>query len=204
MVLDSTKEQLMAAATKLFAQKGLEGTTVREIAQAAGVNVSLVSYHFDGKEGLYRACLESYGQSRLASSERLAVTPKSREEMRIRLEMFVDDLFESFLREPEISAIVQRECERGDQVNSDLFKKVFLKIHENLVKFVEAGKKAGFVSPDIDASLIGPILVGPLTHAMRMDRVIEKVLGHSLKQEKYRRKFKDQLLRVICGGILTN
>lgn len=51
------RSQLIAAATPLFAFKGLSGVNVREIGRAAGVNPSLISYHFGGKEGLYAAVL---------------------------------------------------------------------------------------------------------------------------------------------------
>ena len=56
--MDKTKEKIFEAATRLFAEKGLEGVTVREICRAARVNGALVNYHFHSKEGLYRACVE--------------------------------------------------------------------------------------------------------------------------------------------------
>ena len=67
------RDKLLAAATPLFAAKGFSGTNVREIAGAAGVNVSLISYHFGGKEGLYSAVLSEQfaGFARIAA---LAVT----------------------------------------------------------------------------------------------------------------------------------
>jgi AcrR family transcriptional regulator len=47
-----TREQLLAAAERLFAERGLAGVTVRLIAAAAGVNWSLVGYYFRGKDRL--------------------------------------------------------------------------------------------------------------------------------------------------------
>lgn len=47
-----TREQLLAAAERLFAQRGYAGVSVRMIAADAGVNWSLVGYYFRGKEGL--------------------------------------------------------------------------------------------------------------------------------------------------------
>ena len=41
----------------LFAMKGLNGVSVRGLARAAGVNISMISYYFGGKEGLYAAVL---------------------------------------------------------------------------------------------------------------------------------------------------
>ena len=56
--MDETKGKIVEAATKLFAERGLDGVTVREICAAAGVNVALVNYHFKSKEGLYAVCIE--------------------------------------------------------------------------------------------------------------------------------------------------
>ena len=51
------RAQLIAAATPLFAKKGLNGVSVRELAKSGGTNVSMISYHFGGKAGLYEAVL---------------------------------------------------------------------------------------------------------------------------------------------------
>ena len=56
--MDKTKERIIEAATRLFAERGLDGVTVREICRAAKVNGALVNYHFRSKEGLYRECVE--------------------------------------------------------------------------------------------------------------------------------------------------
>jgi AcrR family transcriptional regulator len=57
MMTNGLRTRLINAATPLFARQGLSGVNVRTIARAAGVNVSLISYHFGGKEGLYAAVL---------------------------------------------------------------------------------------------------------------------------------------------------
>lgn len=51
------RDNLLSIATPLFAEKGFNGVSIRELAAAAGVNSSLISYHFGGKEGLYSAAL---------------------------------------------------------------------------------------------------------------------------------------------------
>lgn len=49
----STRERILAAALPLFARHGFDGTSVRMVSGAAGVNVATLAYHFGGKEGLY-------------------------------------------------------------------------------------------------------------------------------------------------------
>jgi AcrR family transcriptional regulator len=53
----ATRQALFRAGSALFAEKGYDGTTVEEIAQAARANRAAISYHFGGKERLYGAIL---------------------------------------------------------------------------------------------------------------------------------------------------
>lgn len=49
------RARLLQHALRLFAERGLKGTSTRDIAQAAGTNVSAIAYYFGDKAGLYRA-----------------------------------------------------------------------------------------------------------------------------------------------------
>lgn len=51
----ATKEQILEAAEKLFAEKGFAATTLREIAKASGASGPLIVFHFNDKQGLYNA-----------------------------------------------------------------------------------------------------------------------------------------------------
>ncbi len=52
-----TPERLLQAATRLFADNGYRGASVRDICNLAGANPGAISYHFGGKRQLYRAVL---------------------------------------------------------------------------------------------------------------------------------------------------
>ncbi|MEO6053564.1 MAG: CerR family C-terminal domain-containing protein, partial [Chthoniobacterales bacterium] len=54
---DLAKAKLLEAALKVFAEKNLEGASVREIAEAAGQNVASIFYYFESKENLYLTLL---------------------------------------------------------------------------------------------------------------------------------------------------
>lgn len=54
-----TKEKIMEVARILFANNGFEGTSVRDIAKAADVNVASVNYHFSSKDNLFSEILSS-------------------------------------------------------------------------------------------------------------------------------------------------
>lgn len=51
------RERILSAALGLFVERGYASTPVRDIAQAAGVNIAAIAYYFGDKAGLYRAAL---------------------------------------------------------------------------------------------------------------------------------------------------
>ena len=55
-----TREAILRAAQKLFAQKGYTTVGVREVAAEAGINSTLIRRYFGSKEGLFRAAVEDF------------------------------------------------------------------------------------------------------------------------------------------------
>lgn len=54
-----TRERIMKAAERLFAERGYDGTSIRAIVTRAHVNQAAINYHFEGKDGLYREVLRA-------------------------------------------------------------------------------------------------------------------------------------------------
>ncbi|ABE39224.1 CerR family C-terminal domain-containing protein [Rhodopseudomonas pseudopalustris] len=55
---EATRERLIEAGLKLFAELGMDGVRTRALAEVAGVNQSAIPYHFGSKDGVYRAVIE--------------------------------------------------------------------------------------------------------------------------------------------------
>jgi AcrR family transcriptional regulator len=53
-----TRAALLRAAVALFAERGYDRTSLRDVAAAADLDVALVAYHFGGKDGLFAAAME--------------------------------------------------------------------------------------------------------------------------------------------------
>jgi AcrR family transcriptional regulator len=78
---DSTRNRLLSAAIDVFGRYGFDGTSTRALADAAGVNLQAIGYHFQGKEGLYVAAAEH-----IASSMTAHMAP-TRERLMSRLQL---------------------------------------------------------------------------------------------------------------------
>lgn len=95
-----TRQRLVEAAVVLFAQRGYEGTGIREIAQKAQANSALVQYHFGGKEGLYLASLQHLFEQGPNAVLNLPTPPppgappaQARAAFRQYIRTFLEDLF---------------------------------------------------------------------------------------------------------------
>ncbi len=84
-----TKEKIMEVARVLFSDHGFEGTSVRDIAKAADVNVASVNYHFSNKENLLTEIMRS-------GYEECSHTVKSIYERNNSLEETLVELFQYF------------------------------------------------------------------------------------------------------------
>ena len=75
---NDTRERVLAAASELFAEHGFRGTTVREIAERARVNIASGNYHYGSKKELYLQVLRTHFQAmRALLTRRRASVPQS-------------------------------------------------------------------------------------------------------------------------------
>ena len=198
--LDS-KNALLQAAKKVFATKGFDGATVKDLAEAANVNVSLVSYYFSGKEGLYLECLEQFGRSRLAAAERILKKPTSQEDLRIRLTLFLEEFIIRHLEESDVSTILLRECGNKNSITQDLFKNVFLKLFQTLLSFLRSAQSAGLIRKDLEMEISGGLFFGGIVHHLRMNWVSEEFFKRSLNNPKQRETIIEHAVAQFLSGI---
>ena len=57
---DDPRDRILGTATELFARKGYGLVGVREIARQADVNISMISYYFNGKMGILSAIINHF------------------------------------------------------------------------------------------------------------------------------------------------
>lgn len=83
----STKDKIIESAVMLFNQKGFSGTSVREIAKSADVNVAHISYYFKGKGGLMEHLVSEFyeGYSKTLETAASNISSQSTQEQLLQL-----------------------------------------------------------------------------------------------------------------------
>jgi TetR/AcrR family transcriptional regulator, regulator of cefoperazone and chloramphenicol sensitivity len=85
----STRAQLLEAAGHVFAEKGFDRATGREICDRAGANTAAVNYYFGGMDGLYAAVLEEANR-RLIPLATLASTVAGKPDAKAQLQAIIE------------------------------------------------------------------------------------------------------------------
>ncbi|MBV9615171.1 MAG: TetR/AcrR family transcriptional regulator [Ktedonobacteraceae bacterium] len=95
---NKTRERIIAAATKMLAEKGYEATTLREISREAQAGPGLVHYYFGGKDALLVEVLQGAGQQFRQRMEHLVQNLPGG----LSLDAFLAQLYERVDLEPEV------------------------------------------------------------------------------------------------------
>jgi AcrR family transcriptional regulator len=178
---EDARARLIDVAIKLFAEKGYEGTSVRDLATAAGVNVAAVSYHFGSKDELYhealRACLAPCGEMRERMQKHLDAALKNRsrkaaeEALRGCIQDFLEMLVSPAARH---SHLVMREQSEGKQRFEPVIREFFQPVGSILREVI--------------------LMLAPGLPEMRVFMVISGIIGQCLHIYKARVSY-----RVLAG-----
>lgn len=198
-----SRQALIAAAKKIFALKGFDAATVKDIADEAKLNVSLVSYYFGGKEALYRVCLEEFGKKKLAQAERFLRPPASREDFLVRMRIYAEEFIATHNVDPEVAEILLRECSMHNPVSEEFFENTLLKSFMAMVEFVKSARSAGIVRKEIDPLLASALFLGGLVHLLRNAKLTEKHFKIFLNDPKASKKVIDQVMALFENGVLS-
>jgi len=200
-----SRELLIEAARQVFAEKGFDGATVKELAERAGVNISLVSYYFGGKDGLYKSCIEETGKGRLAAAERILKEAHSREDFKVRLTLFVEEYFDFNFREKDFCKILERECFSQKSVTRDVFQETFMKAAEKLDQFFLSAQKAGILREDVDPNILHMLFFGAIKSAVHFAPLMQEFYGKSIESDRaFREAVIQHAVDFLMGGFMTH
>jgi AcrR family transcriptional regulator len=180
---------MVSIAAELFAQKGYRATTVREIADAAGILSGSLYHHFDSKESIgdeilsrfinevlanYRSAIDSAPDPQAALEQIVRSTSRTLSQHRAALTMLQND-WSYFAAQPRFAYLL----------------KALREIERIWIGQLELGKQAGLFRPDLDAKLTYRLLQDVLWVPAQWRRT----RGYSTDQVV------DGLLQILFDGI---
>jgi AcrR family transcriptional regulator len=146
---DGARTKIMEVATQLFGEKGLDATTTRDIAKASGLNISLISYYFGGKVGLYKTIIYEHA---VQIRENLDTIFHSFRRKELSAQTFCEEI-ESIVRhfvdmrlaDESIAKIFMAERIQKMPYAKEVFETIMAPVAEKLVGMIRAGQAKGFL-----------------------------------------------------------
>ena len=194
MEFNDKQIEILLVAEKLFAEEGFDGTSVRDIAKKASINIAMISYYFGSKEKLLEAIVIHRIGSMKLKLENLVqekITPIEK----------IDKLIEYYIHQinanRHIHQIVHNEIsnkKRNINIESftELKKNNFILV-ENIVK---QGQDLGQFQPNINVALFSPLIIGSLLY-FHMNKVLYEDLLGLKTDEDFENYIKNELTQHI-------
>lgn len=193
----SVSHHIMDTAIPLFAMRGYAGVSVRELAQAAGVNNALISYYFGGKKELYAGILSSqFEVMGSAISEIVQETLPPVE----AIYRFVQRVNVIHKRHPYLIRLAMSEIINPTDCYESIVKKEIEKINNFFRACIKGGIDNGNFKSDIDPAVVAINLVGMINFYFLAQPLSQELLPGKDKQVEYYIK---QSLYNYLQGILS-
>lgn len=199
----TTRDQLLDTAERLFAERGVDGVSLREITSHAGANVAAVNYHFGSKENLvrevFRRRLEPLSAERLAlleSFEKRSRTGRLRIEQ--ILHAFVHPVIQLMTSEPDRGADFVRLMGHVHS-SGDLSRLVMGDLQPLVERFFQATRKA---LPGVEPAEIhwrAHFTIGAMVHIAASARLLPEFTGGLCRVENAD-EISRRLVAFLAGG----
>jgi AcrR family transcriptional regulator len=159
---EQTKQQIIEAATQLFARKGFYGTSVSDLTQAVGLTKGALYYHFTDKDALFFAVIESVKNT---WGEAVAEVVTGSNNSLTQIEILFKKHAELLSRNEFMCFVMSNLMSEMESVDPK-YSSVIEDVYEELILFAEkiisSGQSKGEIRSDVDSRLLSLNIVGIL------------------------------------------
>lgn len=196
-----TKKRLLDAAEAEFAAKGFPGARLRAIAEAVGVQATLIAHYFGDKEGLYQAVLDRALADITEGS--WAILDRYREPREL-VESFVDYLIELHAKSGPLLAILRHEAAAGGTaVGLVVMRERNLPLFEAIRSHVERFQAEGKIRPNIDSKELILATMGMTLYAFQDAPLLDAVWPEAASRDpETLGRRKRTIMELVLRGIL--
>ena len=207
MEYNDKQVQIMETAEVLFAEKGFNGTSVRDIAEKAHVNLAMISYYFGSKDKLLESLFDYRGEHVKLKLESM-VEDKTLGSFE-KLDLLIDHYIEKIMTQQCFSRIMLREqVVNHTGITAELITQMKKRNQEIISKLIHQGQKKGEFKRNIDIPLMMATLVGTAGHLIATQPYYREINNlQSMSEEEFQKHMKKKLsqhLKKLFKAILTN
>jgi len=177
---DQTQELIKETAKNLFFVKGKFDATTQEIADAAGVNRTLINYYFRSRDNLIQIIFD---EAQLVEQEKSKVIQNSDLPFKEKMSQFIEHSLSTSLQYPYLETYIVSQINKGNCQKRDIEEDELNKLYEDIEKEMELGniekiKPIQFVLNMISL-LVFPSAVRPLLmeNLMITDKEFDKIIS---------------------------
>jgi TetR/AcrR family transcriptional regulator len=197
----STRDRILQAARRVFAEKGYEGTRIDDIVAQAKVNRALVSYYFKSKKNLYHLL---FGELFHTWEELGAGFLKSKKSPPEKLSEFVDRITDFCIEKDDLHKIFLRELLNGQRnIQSQLLRNVLKKGFQFCTQAIREGKKTADFSSRQDPSHLFFSILGCVTLYFILAELRQDFFGKRDFSSRGLAERREQVLDLIFHGVLN-
>ena len=169
------RETIIESAIKLFSDKGFEGTSVRQIAADAGVNVAMINYYFESKEKLFESVVE-HRTSFLKGIFAELVNNKDLSPIE-KIDIIIDQTIERKFSNSHFHHLLHRELSLDHRPQlRDAISNILLRNIDSVKTIIKNGIKDGAFQP-VDIELTITTMLGTIHYLLTSDTMCRKILG---------------------------
>jgi AcrR family transcriptional regulator len=162
---------ISTVAETLFAERGFDGTYLREIAERAGSTKALIYHYYGSKEELYLSVLESAASEVTTQVEAIAVGNDSPEDkIRRVIRVFLD----AYQAHPQRFRVLQRVVDEHHVAAVTLAERWFSRVYAALGVIAEDGVRHKQFKPLLPP-LVPVIVVGLIIHVLRTQELQDRI-----------------------------
>lgn len=203
-ILNDKQKRILEVAERLFAEKGFDGTSIRNISKEAKINIAMVSYYFGSKEKMLEALIYSRTSNLKMELENIIrenLTPFEKINKLIELYIY------RISRNKCIYQIIHFELNNNKrQINIKSFTEVKKRNLESVERIIHEGQEQGLFRKDVNIYMIPPTILGTFFH-FNMNRPYYEDLLNIQSDEAFEAYINNELTQHIkqtIKALLTN
>lgn len=188
--MESPRDRIREVALDMFAARGFEGTSTREICARAGVNGAALNYHWRSKQHLWEAVCEQCGAwfGKIAMQVDLAAPPRE------AISGFIRAVFDGLIKDPRPIRVIMWAMMQPHEEDRAGVAQSFRPFVDFANAYVRAQQARGMIPRSVDADVVVVLVHNMLAYTLINGRGLLTTFGGDLTDGAIAERFREGIV----------